>query len=57
MPESRLPTAIRWGAIVKVVCLIALLITANLGSRLDCTLASGRLQATVELMQVLARAC
>ena len=33
MPESRLPTAIRWGAIVKVVCLIALLITANILAR------------------------
>ncbi len=33
MLESRLPTAIRWGAIVKVVCLIALLIAANLLAR------------------------
>jgi len=33
MPELRLPTTIRWGAIVKVVCLIALLIAANLLAR------------------------
>ena len=33
MLDSRLPTAIRWGAIVKVVCLIALLITANILAR------------------------
>ena len=33
MPGSRLPTAIRWGAIVKVVCLIALLLAANILAR------------------------
>ncbi|MDH3633777.1 MAG: hypothetical protein OES20_03645 [Gammaproteobacteria bacterium] len=33
MPELRLPTTIRWSAIVKVVCLIALLIAANLLAR------------------------
>ena len=33
MPFSRLPTAIRWGAILKVVCLIALLIAANILAR------------------------
>ena len=33
MPEARLPTAIRWGAIVKVVCLVAVLIAANILAR------------------------
>ena len=33
MPEAQLPTTIRWGAIAKVVCLIALLIGANVLAR------------------------
>ena len=33
MPEAQLPTTIRWGAIAKVVCLIALLIAANILAR------------------------
>lgn len=33
MPEAQLPTTIRWGVIAKVVCLIALLIGANILAR------------------------
>ncbi len=33
MPEEQSPTAIRWGVILKLVCLIALLIAANILAR------------------------
>lgn len=33
MPETQLPTTIRWGAIAKVACLVALLIAANILAR------------------------